>query len=54
LPEHSSRYRDLGHLENDIAAVANDLGAGLDQLLSERRQRPLLGCLGQRERALSN
>jgi hypothetical protein len=31
---------DLGHLEGDIAAVADDLCADLDQLLFEARQRP--------------
>src|SRR5262244_1792037 len=29
--EHQSRYRDLGHLEGDVAAVADDLRADLDQ-----------------------
>ena len=40
LPEHPSRHGDLRHLEGDIAAVADHLGANLDQLLPERRQRP--------------
>jgi hypothetical protein len=31
--EHLPRHRDLGHLEGHVAAVADDLGADLDQLL---------------------
>ncbi len=49
--EEVSRDRDLGHLERDIAAVADDLRADLDQLLSEDRQRPVLDRLGRRQRA---
>jgi hypothetical protein len=37
----------LGQLEHDVAAVAHDPGANLDQLLAERRQRPVLDLLGQ-------
>jgi hypothetical protein len=33
---------DLGHLEDDIAAVAHHLRADLDQLLFEAGQRPVL------------
>ncbi len=44
--EQDSRDCDLGKLERDIATVANDLGADLDQLLSKRRQRPVLDLLG--------
>ena len=29
------RGTDLGHLERDVATVADDLGADLDQLLEE-------------------
>ncbi|HUL88450.1 MAG TPA: hypothetical protein VLU23_09725 [Pseudolabrys sp.] len=36
----------LSHLEDDVAAVANDLCSDLDQLLSERRERPLLDGIG--------
>jgi hypothetical protein len=32
IGEQTSRNRDLGHLEGDIAAVADDLRADLDQL----------------------
>ena len=32
--------RDLGHLEDDVAAMAHDLGADLDELLPQARQRP--------------
>ena len=42
---------DLGHLEGDIAAVADDLRADLDQLLLQARQRPVLDRLGRRQRA---
>ena len=42
---------DLGHLEDDIAAVANDLRADLDQLLLQARQRPILDRLRRRQRA---
>jgi hypothetical protein len=38
--EHLPRYRDLGHLEGDVAPVADDLGADLDQLLAQAGQRP--------------
>ncbi len=48
--EQAFRDRDLGELEREIATVANDLGADLDQLLSKRRQRPMLHRLGQGER----
>ena len=33
---------DLGHLEDDIAAVAHDFRADLDQLVLQTRQRPIL------------
>ena len=49
--EQASRDCDLGKLERDIATVADDLGADLDQLLSKRRQRPMFHRLGQGERA---
>jgi len=41
LTEHPARHRDFGHLEGDIAAVADHLCADLDQLLPQRRQRPV-------------
>ena len=40
--EQGSRDRDLGKLEGDIAPMAHDLGADLDELLPQRRQRPRL------------
>lgn len=49
--EEVSRDRDLGHLEGDIAAVADDLRADLDQLLLQARQRPILDRLGRGEGA---
>jgi len=45
-----SRYRDLGHLEGDEPAVADDLGADLDQPLAPAVQRPRLRRLGHRRR----
>jgi len=46
-----SRDGDLGHLEGDIAAMADDLGTNLDQLLLEAGQRPVLDRLGCRQGA---
>ena len=48
--EQFPRHRDLGHLEDDVAAMAHDLGADLDELLPQARQRPLLDRLGQCQR----
>jgi hypothetical protein len=42
--------RYLRHLEDRIAAMADDLRADLDQLLLERRQRAVLDQLGRRHR----
>jgi hypothetical protein len=42
---------DLGHLEGDVAAVADDLAADLDQLLLQAGQRPGLDRFGRRQRA---
>ncbi len=39
--EQASRDGDLGKLERDIATVAHDLGADLDQLLAQSQQCPL-------------
>ena len=44
-----SRNGDLGHLEGDIAAVAHDLRADLDQLFLQARQRPVFDWLGRRQ-----
>jgi hypothetical protein len=43
--------RDLSHLERDIAAVADNLRADLDQLFLEARQRPIFDRLGRRQRS---
>lgn len=40
-----------GRLEGDIASVADDLRAELDQLLVEARERPAFDRLGHRQRA---
>jgi hypothetical protein len=42
LRKHLPRHRDLGHLERDVATVADDLGADLDQLLAQAGKRPRL------------
>ena len=42
LLEHLPWDGDLGHLKGDIATVADDLRADLDQLLLQARQRPIL------------
>jgi hypothetical protein len=44
--KHLPRHRDLGQLEADVAAVADDLGADLDQLLARAGQRPGSAALG--------
>ncbi len=41
VSEQVSRDCDLRHLEGDIAPVAHDLAADLDQPVPERRQRPV-------------
>jgi hypothetical protein len=52
------RHRDLGQLERDVSAVADDLGADLDQLLAQAGQRPrfhhptFCGHCGQVRRSL--
>src|SRR5262245_13489138 len=51
LLEHLPWDGDLGHLEGDIAAVAHDLRAELDQLFLQTRQRPVLDRLRRRQRA---
>ena len=49
LLEHLPGDGDLGHLERDVAGVADDLRADLDQLLFQRRQRPILDRFGRRQ-----
>src|SRR5499427_1131251 len=51
LLEHLPWDGDLGHLEGDIAAVAHDLRADLDELPLQARQRPVLDRLRRRQRA---
>ncbi len=50
LSEQRSWDGDLRQLESDIAAVAHDLGADLDQLLAQGGQRPMFHRLGQGQR----
>ncbi len=40
--EQIFRDGDFGHLERDVAPVAHDLRADLDQLLPQRRHGPVL------------
>jgi hypothetical protein len=47
--EHLPRYRDLGQLEGDEAAVADHLRGDLDQLLPQAGQRTRLRGLWRRE-----
>src|SRR5215813_13417537 len=49
--EHLPCDGDLGHLEDNIAAVAHHLRADLDQLVLQGRQRPVLDRLRRRQRA---
>ena len=49
LGEQAPWNRDLGHLEGNIAAVADELGADLDQLLLQAGQRPVLDRLRRRQ-----
>ena len=51
LLEHLQWDGDLGHLERDVVAVADDLRADLDQLLLQARQRPVLDRFGCCQRA---
>ena len=51
LGEQRPRHRHLGQLEDEVAAVAHDPGADLDQLLAQRGQRPMLDPLRQGQRA---
>ncbi len=46
FPEQLPRHRHLGHLERDVATMADHVGADLDQLFAERGDRPTLGILG--------
>ena len=41
---------DLDHLEGDIASMADDLRADLNQLFLQARQRPVLDRLRRRQR----
>jgi hypothetical protein len=47
----SARHGNLGLLEGDIAAVADDLRADLDKLLLQAGQGPVTDWLGHRESA---
>ena len=51
ISEHISAHRDLGHLEGDVAAMAHDLRADLDQLLAQAGQRPRLRRFWHRQGA---
>jgi len=49
IGEQVLRNGHLRHLEDDVAGVAHDLRADLDQLLLERRQRPVLHGFQRRQ-----
>ena len=49
LLEHLQWDGDLGHLERDVAAVADDLRTDLDQPLLQARQRPVPDRSGRRQ-----
>lgn len=49
FPEQIAGYGDFGHLERNVAAMSDDLGPDLDQLLPDRGQRPMLHLLRQRQ-----
>ncbi len=51
LSEQCSGNGDLCELKCDVAAMTYDLGTDLDQLLPERRQRPVLNRLRQHQGA---
>ena len=46
--EQLSRHGDLGHLEDDVSGIVDDLGADLDHLLPQGRHRPVTNALRQR------
>ena len=49
--EQAARYHDVGHLERDRPAMADDFGANLHQAVPQRGQRQLLNLVGQRQGA---
>ncbi len=49
FPKQIPRHGDLGKLERDIATVANDLGADLDQLFPARCYGLVFDLLRQRQ-----
>jgi len=51
IREQAARDGNLSHLEGNVAAVADDLCANLDQLLPQAGERPILDRLRRCERA---
>ena len=49
FPEQASWDCNLGQLKCDVPAMADNFRTDLDQLLPQRRQRPLLHGIGQRQ-----
>ena len=45
--EQASRNRHFGQLKGDVAAMSNNLGTDLEELLPQRGQRPVLDLLRQ-------
>ena len=48
LLEHLPCNGDLGHLEDEIATLTDDLRANIDQFLLQARQQPVVDRLGHR------
>jgi len=49
ISEQASRDCDVGHLERDVTAMADDLATNLDQFVSQAGQRPMPHGVGQRQ-----
>ncbi len=47
FPKPIPGHGDFGQLERDVPAMADNFGPDLDQLLPERRQRPVLDLFRQ-------
>ncbi len=46
FPKQVSRHRNLGQLEGNVPAMTDHLRADVDQLLPQRRQRPVSSTSG--------
>ena len=50
-PVQPARHRDFGQLKRDVSGVMNHLRTDLDELVAQRRERPLLHTRRQRQPA---